>query len=110
MADPASATAPPPQQLRFESEHDGDDEDDDQSELDSLPSISTGVLSPSDAGSSLSDAQREWEASLEQLQLMLTMVLVPFAGKYLGRKFAYWSKSTEHVTAYGRLVASRDAG
>jgi len=40
-----------------------------------------------------SDAQREWEASLEQLQLLLTMVIVPFAGKYLGRKFAYWSRS-----------------
>ncbi|KAL8392703.1 hypothetical protein RB595_002772 [Gaeumannomyces hyphopodioides] len=59
----------------------------DNDDLDSLPSISTGLLS-SEADS---DAQREWEASLEQLQLMLTMVLIPFAGKYFGRKFAYWS-------------------
>ncbi|EFW99166.1 hypothetical protein CMQ_5587 [Grosmannia clavigera kw1407] len=94
MADPAAVNTLSPQEARFERGDvgDEDDEDDNQSELDSLPSISTGILSPSDAGSdSLSDAQREWEASLEQLQLMLTMVLVPFVGKFLGRKFAYWS-------------------
>ncbi|KAK3944957.1 hypothetical protein QBC46DRAFT_336805 [Diplogelasinospora grovesii] len=64
------------------------DRDDD---VDSLPSISSGILSDDSDDDSDSDAQREWEASLEQLELLLTMVLVPFAGKYLGRKFAYWS-------------------
>lgn len=67
-------------------QHDDDD-------LDSLPSsLSSGVLSSDSADSA--DAQREWEESLEQIQLLLTMVLVPFAGKYLGRKFAYWSRSS----------------
>lgn len=61
------------------------DSDDD---VDSLPSISSSILG-SEADSS--DAQREWEASLEQLQLLLTMIIMPFVGKYLGRKFAYWS-------------------
>ncbi|KAL1869191.1 hypothetical protein VTK73DRAFT_3327 [Phialemonium thermophilum] len=61
-----------------------DDNDDD---VDSLPSISSSAID-SEADS---DAQREWETSLEQLQLLLSMVLIPFAGKYLGRKFAYWS-------------------
>ncbi|KAJ4396669.1 hypothetical protein N0V93_000890 [Gnomoniopsis smithogilvyi] len=61
----------------------------DDDDLDSLPSsLSSGVLS-SEVDSQ--DAQREWEESLEQIQLLLTMVLVPFAGKFLGRKFAYWS-------------------
>lgn len=70
------------------SQHYGDDDDD----VDSLPSsLSSGVLS-SEVDSE--DAQREWEESLEQIQLLLTMVLVPFAGKYLGRKFAYWSRSS----------------
>jgi hypothetical protein len=55
-------------------------------ELDSLPSISSSVLD-SEADS---DAQAEWERSLDQLQLLLTMVIVPFVGKYFGRKFAYW--------------------
>lgn len=59
----------------------------DNDDVDSLPSVSSGDLT-SEADS---DAQREWEASLEQIQLLLTMVLVPFVGKYFGRKFAYWS-------------------
>ncbi|KAG9236388.1 hypothetical protein BJ875DRAFT_230279 [Amylocarpus encephaloides] len=59
------------------------DHDDD---VDSLPSS----LDSSDLDSD-NDAQREWEASLQQLELVLTMVIVPAAGKYFGRKFAYWS-------------------
>ena len=55
-------------------------------EVDSLPSISSSALDSED-----DDAQEEWERSLEQLQMLLTMILLPFAGKYLGRKFAYWS-------------------
>ncbi|KAI0377289.1 hypothetical protein F5Y04DRAFT_285074 [Hypomontagnella monticulosa] len=59
----------------------------DRDDVDSLPSTSTESFVSEDDY----DAQREWEQSLEQLQLLLTMILVPFAGKYLGRKFAYWS-------------------
>lgn len=62
------------------------DRDDD---IDSLPSSSTESFESDDDF----DAQKEWEASLEQLQLLLTMIIVPFAGKYFGRKFAYWSRS-----------------
>lgn len=66
------------------------DRDDD---VDSLPSISSSIL---DSEADTSDAQREWEASLEQLQLLLTMIIMPFAGKFLGRKFAYWSRFPSH--------------
>ncbi|KAK4201612.1 hypothetical protein QBC40DRAFT_277923 [Triangularia verruculosa] len=59
----------------------------DNDDVDSLPSISSSILDSEDE----SDAQREWETSLEQLQLLLTMIIMPFAGKYFGRKFAYWS-------------------
>ncbi|KAH8811871.1 hypothetical protein F5884DRAFT_783673 [Xylogone sp. PMI_703] len=60
----------------------------DQDEIDSLPSsIDSSELGSEDD----SDAQREWEASLQQLELILTMVVVPYAGKYFGRRFAYWS-------------------
>ncbi|KAI0006564.1 hypothetical protein F4779DRAFT_620489 [Xylariaceae sp. FL0662B] len=59
----------------------------DNDEIDSLPSTSTESFTSEDDF----DAQKEWERSLEQLQLLLTMILIPFAGKYLGRKFAYWS-------------------
>jgi hypothetical protein len=60
----------------------------DNDEVDSLPSTSTESF---DSDEEDYDAQKEWEQSLEQLQLLLTMILIPFAGKYFGRKFAYWS-------------------
>jgi hypothetical protein len=66
----------------------------DQDEVDSLPSS----MDSSDLDSEKeSDAQREWEASLQQLELVLTMVIVPYAGKYFGRKFAYWSQYLLHI-------------
>lgn len=77
----------------------GGDDDGRDEDVDSLSSISTSILD-SDS-SDLSDAQREWEASLEQLQLLLTMIVMPFAGKFLGRKFAYWSKCFFPVLSVG---------
>ena len=59
-----------------------------QDDVDSLPSSIVSSEMDSDEGS---DAQKEWEASLQQLELLLTMVLVPYIGKYFGRKCAYWS-------------------
>lgn len=61
---------------------------DDRDDVDSLPSTSTSDIY-SDADS---EAQAEWDRSLEQLQLILTMMIVPWMGKYFGRKFAFWSK------------------
>ncbi|KAG9248174.1 hypothetical protein BJ878DRAFT_76700 [Calycina marina] len=64
-----------------ESSYDNDD-------LDSLPSsIDSSELDSEDS----SDAQKEWEESLQQLELVLTMVVVPYLGKYFGRRFAYYS-------------------
>ena len=60
----------------------------DHDDVDSLPSsIDSSDLDSEEE----SDAQKEWEASLQQLELVLTMIIVPYAGKYFGRKFAYWS-------------------
>jgi hypothetical protein len=39
-----------------------------------------------------SDAEQEWEESLKQLELIMNLVVVPFIGKYVGRKCAYWGK------------------
>ncbi|KAF2482658.1 hypothetical protein BDY17DRAFT_317258 [Neohortaea acidophila] len=61
----------------------------DSDEIDSLPSSSAGS-STSVSPSEESDAEREWRESLQQLELLLTMVLVPYLGKYFGRKCAYW--------------------
>ncbi len=59
-------------------------------ELDSLPDSADSDSIDSDAEES--DAEREWKESLEQLELLLTMVIVPYLGKYFGRKFAYWGE------------------
>lgn len=60
-------------------------------EIDSLPSspTTTDSLSLSD-DDEYADADREWRESLQQVELLLSMVVVPYLGKYFGRKFAYW--------------------
>ena len=68
-------------------------------ELDSLPSSesdsdSDDTISGSDVDES--DAEREWRESLQQLELLLNMVVVPLVGKMAGRKFAYWGKMTSN--------------
>ncbi|KAI9784297.1 MAG: hypothetical protein M1839_002358 [Geoglossum umbratile] len=56
-------------------------------DVDSLPG---SLDSDSDGSSDYSDAEREWRESLQQLELLLSMVVVPYLGKYVGRKCAYW--------------------
>ncbi|TKA71328.1 hypothetical protein B0A49_05372 [Cryomyces minteri] len=36
------------------------------------------------------DGDREWRESLQQLELLLTLVVAPYVGKYFGRRCAYW--------------------
>ena len=62
----------------------------DADEIDSLPSSSTS--SSGDDDQYVSDAEREWRESLQQLELLLTMIVVPYVGKYFGRKCAYWGE------------------
>lgn len=68
-------------------------------EIDSLPdseSASSSSLTISDSAlddDEESDAEKEWKESLQQLELLLTMVVVPYVGKYFGRKCAYWGES-----------------
>lgn len=61
-------------------------------EISSLPSDSDDddESTIGDDNHIVSDAEREWRESLQQLELLLTMVVVPFIGKYFGRKAAYW--------------------
>ncbi|KAL1958924.1 hypothetical protein VTO42DRAFT_3477 [Malbranchea cinnamomea] len=66
--------------------------DDTEDGVDSLPS---GSASDSSLGADYysdeeSDAEEEWRESMEQLEMLLTMVIIPFLGKFLGRKCAYW--------------------
>jgi hypothetical protein len=81
------------------------------SDIDSLPSSSAGSttsVSPSEEEED-SDAEREWRESLQQLELILTMVLVPYLGKYFGRKCAYWGMlSWEAIQGNERLTCTQD--
>ena len=83
-----------------------------EDEVDSLPSSSAGSttsMSPSEE-EELSDAEREWNESLQQVELLLTMVLVPYLGKYFGRKCAYWGKSSLQFLVVGnRRYNAQDA-
>jgi hypothetical protein len=63
-----------------------------EDEVASLPSEST-TESDFLSDDEYSDAEEQWRESLQQLELLLTMVLVPFVGKYFGRRCAYWGKS-----------------
>jgi hypothetical protein len=71
----------------------------DGEEIDSLPSTSA-TSSAVDDDEYISDAEREWRESLQQMELLLTMVLVPYIGKYFGRKCAYWGTSWQ-ITTHG---------
>src|ERR1700755_2671012 len=63
-------------------------------EISSLPSSDDDESTIADEHQHDSDAEREWRESLQQLELLLTMVVVPFVGKYFGRKTAYWGTFT----------------
>lgn len=78
----------------------------DADEVDSLPSSST--TSSIDEDEYVSDAEREWRESLQQIELLLTMVVVPYMGKYFGRKCAYWGESLQPIgTKEGERQSSR---
>ncbi len=34
--------------------------------------------------------QEEWEESLRQLEVVISIVLIPFFGKWYGRRFSWW--------------------
>jgi hypothetical protein len=85
---------------------------DSDDEVNSLPSSSTG--SSVDDDEYVSDAEREWRESLQQIELLLTMVLVPYVGKYFGRKAAYWGECFEqgagHAPRLARLICLTGTG
>ncbi|OZJ06177.1 hypothetical protein BZG36_01025 [Bifiguratus adelaidae] len=58
-----------------------------------------------------SDLEREWEENKEQLRLLFSLVIFPFVGKWLGRKFSFWvwSRCLSHLTSSGtkaRLIGA----
>jgi hypothetical protein len=68
----------------------------DDADVDTLPSDESDSDDLTISDDFDSDAEREWKESLEQLELLLSMVIVPYLGKYFGRKFAYWGESLRY--------------
>ena len=78
--------------------------------------IMSGSVHSLDTSDSLSDssldsdeeallAQQEWEESIEQLQKLFSLVLLPMAGKYFGRTFSYWGEPwSTYQTGCGLLI------
>ncbi|KAJ5797667.1 uncharacterized protein N7503_006963 [Penicillium pulvis] len=83
---------------------------DSDDEVASLPSESTTESDLETLSDDYSDAEAEWRESIEQLELLLTMVLVPFIGKYMGRKCAYWSWTRFMTWKYPVEVVVRSPG
>ena len=44
-------------------------------------------------------AQQEWEESLAQLQNLVSIVLLPFLGKWMGRKWSHWGEQGPTVAS-----------
>ena len=65
--------------------------DSDVNSLASLPDSASSDDIDSD-DERMEDAEREWNESLQQLELLLTMMVIPYFGKYIGRKCAYWGE------------------
>jgi len=61
----------------------------DSDDIDSLPSTDSDTTQD---GHEESDAEREWRESMQQLEMLLTMFVIPYIGKYFGRKAAYWGR------------------
>lgn len=47
------------------------------------------------------DAQEQWEESMRQLRALVSLVIVPLAGKFLGRRFAYYCKCETSLESKG---------
>jgi hypothetical protein len=63
----------------------------------SAMSTSDISLDLSSASSDSSDeeyrlAEKEWQESLAQIHQLISLVLLPWIGKYLGRRWSYWGQ------------------
>ena len=75
-------------------------------EVASLPSESTTDSDLDTLSEYSSDAEEEWRESIQQLELLLSMVLVPFIGKLMGRRCAYWSEYKQSERRFPRGMSS----
>lgn len=55
----------------------------------SIDDVDSGSVSSYDSDDYLA-AQQEWEESINQLNQLVSFVLLPTIGKFFGRRFSYW--------------------
>lgn len=60
--------------------------------IDTLSSDSSNESSEGDLDRQL--AQKEWEEGLQQIFMIVNLILLPLAGKYLGRRCSQWREHT----------------
>jgi hypothetical protein len=53
-------------------------------------------------------AQEEWDESMKQLNLAIQVMVLPFFGKWLGRKWSYWGECSSAVG--GRKIIAGKKG
>jgi len=55
-----------------------------------------------DSDDELALAQQEWDESMQQLQWVVSLVLMPLLGKWLGRKWSGWAYERYLRLGFGR--------
>ncbi|KAI0320367.1 hypothetical protein OF83DRAFT_603494 [Amylostereum chailletii] len=68
-----------------------------------MPESIDGDVSSLSSYDSDDDLQQEWEESIAQLNQIFSVVLLPFFGKWLGRRWSYWAYS--RYIQYGLGIA-----
>lgn len=58
----------------------------------SLPSESEDDDSDLDSEEEHAMIQEEWEESLKQMEIVFSVILIPFFGRWYGRQFGYWGE------------------
>ncbi|KAG0708749.1 hypothetical protein DFH29DRAFT_993628 [Suillus ampliporus] len=56
----------------------------------SVSSLDSSSDSSYDSDEDYRLAQKEWDESLEELQQLALVLLLPWVGKYFGRRCSYW--------------------
>ncbi|KAI9274564.1 hypothetical protein BDA99DRAFT_497917 [Phascolomyces articulosus] len=52
------------------------------------------------------DAEAEWEETKEQFNALFSLVVFPFVGRWLGKKFSFWLWSRYSTTPKGTSFLS----
>ena len=118
---PSTATGYLPERFSVRNAHDDDSDAGSNSGDSSTSSASTSLSSSASTLSYTSsddseyqaalEAEREWEENVRQLQLAVSVLILPTVGKWLGRKWSYHREcallacGVQHPAAQGRMCA-----